>query len=152
MCCEPPQESPAEDCECFKLRVDYVLRQYGFYTTHMNQVFNFYILAAALIAAAYVQSISADAQIELVGSQSIAVVGALLSTFFLGLHLRGFQIADILDDELKQLEPRLRVSFMRRRKESQFGPFKNTILFSLIYLVFIVGFLLAAFLAADWRA
>lgn len=143
----PSQGGPDRE----KTKLDYLTRQYGYYTTHMNQVFNFYLVAAALIATAFVQSLSGARPMETAGSQAIVVGGALLSLVFWLLHMRGFQIAGLLDDELAEVEGSFGVRFMKDRKKSQLKPFTNTTLFSLIYIGFIGAFIFAACQAPHWR-
>lgn len=130
------------DLERLKLRADYLLRNYGFYTSHMNQVFSFYLVAMGLIANAFVQALLKTSEMEPWGARSIAFGGALISMCFCMLHARSNVIAGLLDDELRRVEFVLgEIHFQRNRKGSRGA--KNKHLFLALYFAFSVGFFAA---------
>lgn len=138
-----------------KLRIDYLSKQYGHYTGHMNQVFNFYIVSSALLTTAFVQSLSGPNPLERPWPSAIAVIGIILSLVFLCLHRRGFVIAGLLDKELLEAEKAIGIEFMQERAKTQRcsdGETKhplrrNSFLFSTIYFVIAAAFLAAAMCA-----
>lgn len=127
-----------------RVRVDYLVRQYGFYTTHMNQVFTFYILASTIVMGGFVQLLSGPHPLHPIGSATIALTGIVLSELFRRLQERGFVIAGILDKELLDAEGAVGSTFTAERKKSHGGDNwkRNTWLFNMVYRVLMVVFAL----------
>lgn len=162
-----------------KARIEYLTKQYDYYTSHMSQVFNFYLISAALVAGAFVQSMSGAHPISANGSSAIAYAGAAMTFLFGLLHWRAFQVAEVLDDLLeKEAETELRTTFQKRRSQSQkilgfFTPrepksartstqsrkpwvrllyLRNTNVFFLIYFFFFSGFFCVASQVEQFRS
>jgi predicted Kef-type K+ transport protein len=126
------------------MRLEYLRDVYGIYSGHINSMFNFYLLVAALIAGAYVQTFDPDFALPRYVSLSVGTLGLLLSLIFLGVHFRSRTILDTVETALRVEEAVLFPTgrgFLISVPESPLG---LKFLFPAAYGVFIVAFICMA--------
>ncbi|MGA8193016.1 MAG: hypothetical protein WB902_06580 [Acetobacteraceae bacterium] len=87
-----------------KDRVTYLLETYKLYHGHINTMFNYFLVLAALIANAYIQSMQKQAAISSNVSTSIAVFEALISWVALLIHKRSRALLDTIETGLGREE------------------------------------------------
>lgn len=88
-------------------RLSYLRDLYGFCANHINTMFNFYMVAAALVGNAYIQTLNPEWGLLNKVPVTIAGMGLLLSIIFALVHLRSRMMIDGLEDAMKREETTL---------------------------------------------
>ena len=84
-------------------RLSYLLDVYKLYQSHINTMFNYFLLTSGLLANAYIQVL----QKQVVLSVSIAVFGILMALMSLFIHIRSRELLDTIEAGLKVEERNL---------------------------------------------
>ena len=74
-------------------RLSYLLDVYKLYQSHINTMFNYFLLTSGLLANAYIQVL----QKQVVLSVSVAVFGALMALMSLFIHIRSRELLDTIE-------------------------------------------------------
>lgn len=132
-------------------RLNYLLNLHGVYAVHVNTMFNYFSVAAALLVTAYAQSL--DPAWKLPGAVPFALssMGLALSIIFLGIHNRSRSLLSTIESALEREENTMfdagQGFFNHKQKDVKGRPiydyqFPLKILFPSAYLVFVLAFFL----------
>lgn len=126
-----------------KERLAYLVDVYKVYQVHINSMFNYFIVLAGLIANAYIQSLSRQADISWVVSAAIAIFGAVMSLVALAIHLRSRQLLEAIESGLVAEEDKLfsgSVGFLNIQRVPRKWFLRHKIQFPIAYLLFTTAF------------
>lgn len=130
-------------------RLAYLRDLIGTYTEHVNNMMNYFLVAAGLVLNACVQSFASGLAIDPLARSGLAGVGVLLSLIFLGIHLRSYDLLRDLEAQAALAEPEIFppgtgvFQEALRRK----GMLRMKWLFPTAYTIFAVTFLIIALVA-----
>lgn len=95
-----PPKVPAPD-ELRPLRLEYLRDCYSLCAGHINTMFNYYMIAAALAANAYIQALNPELQLPRSVPFWIAMAGLALSLIFFLVHMRSRMMIDTVETLLE---------------------------------------------------
>jgi hypothetical protein len=125
----------------------YLLEIYKAHVTHINTMFNFFLVAAGLIGNAYIQSFLKTIQISPYVSVCIAMLGTIFSLMFFLIDQRSREMLNIVGNSLSIQEDKLFTEgdgfykILNKQRKPWF--LRHRYQFPLTYLAFMLVFGLA---------
>jgi len=124
-------------------KIEYLMHNYEIYITNINNMFNFYLVAASLWGGLYMQIITSDNDINKYIKLIIPSTGALISIIFVCIHYSSRIEVDRIEKSLRIAESALfgdDKAFLTQGKKPFFLSLKYLI--PAVYGIFFVSFTL----------